>query len=109
MQQVMLCGCRYSLLLPLHRLWQKYTKDVLRCGQGALEEQLMQLDLHGCMLSIVRHRDARLVGQQGIVVRYSSAVYHLVSTADRLLRVPRLEDSEVRFRVSDSQVVSLKH
>ncbi len=102
------CTCRYSLLLPLHQLWQKYTRDVLRCEQGALKEQLMQLDLHGCLLRVVQHRDARLVGQQGIVVRYSGAVFHLVSGADKLFRVPRLQHTEVQFRVSDSQVVSLK-
>ena len=83
-------------------------REVLRCGQGALKEPLMQLDLHGCLLSVVQHRDARLVGQQGIVVRYSSAVFHLVSRDDRLLRVPWLQGTEVQFRVSDSQVVSLR-
>ena len=68
----------------------------------------MQTDLHGCLLSIVRHRDSRLVGLQGIVVRYSGAVFHVVSPADRLVRVPRAPDAEVQFRVSDKQVVSLR-
>lgn len=100
---------RYSQMLPVHALWQRYVGGVLRAaGPGGEAAALLQLDLHGCMIRIAQHRDARLVGVSGVVAKYSDAAFHVVSRDDRLHIVARLPGCEVQYQIDAKRVVSLQ-
>lgn len=103
------CGYRrYSHMVPVHRLWQQYVRDLLRCGQGSEEHLLLHMDLQGSHITVAHHRDGRLVGLVGIVLMYNDTVFHVVTPADRLTRVPRKPGCEVQIRIDAQRVVSLR-
>ena len=95
-------------MVPVHKLWQRYVRDLLRCGQGSEEQLLMQMELRGSHVTVAQHRDGRFVGQEGIVVRYNDTVFHVVTPTDRVIRVPRNPGCEVQFRIDARRVVSVK-
>lgn len=95
-------------MLPVHKLWQRYVRDLLSSGQGTEEHLLMQMDLRGSHISVAQHRDGRLVGLEGIVLKYSDTVFHVVTPANRLVRVPRLHNCDFRIRIDAQRMVSVR-
>ena len=78
-------------------------------ASGASKETAYQLDLHGCYLKVLKHPNAQLAGLEGIAVKASERNVHLVTKDDRYAVIPRSPGSELRYRVSNSDVVSLLH
>ncbi len=76
---------------------------------GVSEETAYQLDLHGCHLKVVKHPNAQLVGLEGIAVKASERNVHIVTKDDRHAVIARSPSSELQYRVSNSDVVSLLH
>lgn len=72
------------------------------------EEAALQLDLHGCLLTVKQHHNPQLVGKEGIVVRYGKHAFHVVSKEDRLHVVPRSKDCKFEFKVDRLRVILMK-
>jgi RNase P/RNase MRP subunit p29 len=99
------CVNRYERLAAIHEMWKQYTGEQLR-GASSAEEAVSQLDLHGSQLRVARHRNAQLVGAEGIVIGYNDGVFHLVSRQDKLIRVGRLAGCEFHIRL-DAQKIAI--
>lgn len=97
---------RIENLKPLNQRWEAYAREAMRSAANP-EDAASQLDLHGCWLAVKQHRNAQLIGEEGIVVRYSTQAFHIVSTRDRLRVLPRLKDCEFQVKLDQRQVVSL--
>ena len=74
---------------------------------GVSAETAFQLDLHGCHVKVAKHPNAQLVGLEGIAIKASERNVHIVTKDDRHAVIPRSPSSELRYRVSNSDVVSL--
>ena len=83
----------YSLFEAVHQLWRQYMAEFLeetrRSGRAAVEARLIKADFHGAKLTVVQSKAASLVGTTGIVVKETENVFHLVTKADRMARVPK--------------------
>ena len=89
-------------------MWREYITGVLSTS-GISEETAFTLDLHGCHLRVIQHPDAQLVGLDGIVVKASERSVQIVTKDDRHAVIPRSLGSELRYRLSNNDVVSLLH
>lgn len=95
---------RYDKWEVINRMWQQYAADALR-NAGSKEEAVMQLDLHGCQLKVVRHKNVQLAGVEGIVMVYNDSVFHIVTQQDRCMHVPRLKGCEWHIRLNTQHTV----
>lgn len=99
--------CRYDKLRSLNQQWELYAREAL-VRSANTEEVALQLDLHGCLLAVKRHRNPQLTGREGIVVRYTKHAFHIVSVEDRLHVVPCSRDCDFEFRVDHLRVAFKK-
>jgi RNase P/RNase MRP subunit p29 len=58
-------------------------------------------------MKVVQHTNAQLVGLDGIVVKASEHVVHVVTKDDRHVVVSRSQGSELTYRVGYDYVVSM--
>ena len=87
-------------------MWREYVTGVLGAS-GVSEETALTLDLHGCHLRVIQHPNPQLVGLEGIVVKGSERSVHIVTEDDRHAVIPRSLGSELHYRASNNDVVSL--
>jgi len=74
--------CTWSAFSKLRGLWEKYARALVKdAKRGDAETRLTRgLDLHGCVLKVVRHaRAPDLVGREGVVAFVSSRCLWLVA------------------------------
>jgi RNase P/RNase MRP subunit p29 len=74
--------CTWSAFSKLRGLWEKYARALVKdAKRGEAEARLTRgLDLHGCVLKVVRHaRAPDLVGREGVVAFISSRCLWLVA------------------------------
>lgn len=89
--QVSSASIRYSLLQPLHELWQQYFSRVVRdLSAPNISEILANADYHGALLEVVQCKDPRYVGVKGLVAQVTSRTMVVVDQQDRVHGVPRL-------------------
>merc|ERR1712087_1042719 len=80
---------------PLHEMWCEYAQKVIGSNGArpkALNQRVSTMDLHGCLVKIIRSKARRsFVGHEGIVVLVSKNRFGIVTTvpeANKLIIVP---------------------
>ena len=95
-------GLTYQTLLPLHRLWEGYMKDVLGATQytdfrtplildrrANLENALVRADYHGAFLRVVQSKCPSLVGKCGLVVQETLNTFVMMQADNRPATIPK--------------------
>ena len=94
------CHCRHADLAPLAAAWQQYAADfVTQHGHPAAK-----LDFHGCPGRISRSKDPMLLHTAGTILKATSAAWHVLSTADRVVVCPKAV-CDWTFQVSGQTMV----
>ena len=78
----------FAAMLPLHELWQQYAAEGMARNRN-VQRFLLNADLQGCYLKVEKSSTASLIGLTGIVVEETNTLFLLVSTVNRIRRVPK--------------------
>ena len=72
-------------MLPLHRLWLGYIRDVVSASSSLpVEQRLMKADYHGALVEVLRSERVETVGVRGIVLMEGQETLRLVTAEDRV-------------------------
>ncbi|GLC38964.1 hypothetical protein PLESTB_000466200 [Pleodorina starrii] len=105
----------YEAMLRVHELWLQYTQNLARSatatGAAAASSNsgagggtsAHAADLHGAMLTVVKHPNPQLVGATGVLLKRSSSSLHLVTPGDRV-RVIALKGCIAHYNVNGTTV-----
>eukprot|EP01026_Neomeris_dumetosa_P024185 TRINITY_DN20214_c0_g2_i1.p1 TRINITY_DN20214_c0_g2~~TRINITY_DN20214_c0_g2_i1.p1 ORF type:complete len:258 (-),score=23.20 TRINITY_DN20214_c0_g2_i1:36-809(-) len=92
----------------IHGIWLKYVQGVVAQNQGdSLLEKLYMVDIVGARVKVLSHKDVRLVGVEGIVVKCSSGKVHIVQQ-NGTDSVVGIDSCQIRIFLWESQVVDTK-
>merc|ERR1712087_635362 len=93
---------------PLHEMWCQYAQKVIGSNDKSrmeFNQSVSTLDLHGCLVKIIRSKARRsFVGHEGIVVLVSKNRFGIVTTvpaANKLIIVP-FDGTVLTFEVAGS-------
>lgn len=78
-------------LLPLHRLWEGYIRELVSSTpRDNLENALLRADYHGAILRIIQSRCPSMVGGEGLVIQETMQTFSLKSRDNKLLVLPKM-------------------
>ncbi|GAU99131.1 hypothetical protein RvY_10175 [Ramazzottius varieornatus] len=86
---------KYSLVESLHELWCGYMEETFRLSTlqpsqvSNTQEDLTKADYHGAMLKVLESPNSTLVGHEGIVVRETKNMFHIINRDDELKILPK--------------------
>lgn len=88
---------KYSLYVPLHRMWVSYMQDILGLGKSRGDgtlimgitpstagQQLVSADFHGAEVEVVRSRCVSRVGVRGIVVKDTKFTFEIITKGNEI-------------------------
>ncbi|XP_073913128.1 ribonuclease P protein subunit p29 isoform X2 [Castor canadensis] len=86
---------RYSLFLPLHKLWKQYIRDLCNglkpdTQPQMIQAKLLKADLHGALISVTKSKCPSYVGVTGILLQETKYVFKIITKEDRLKVIPKL-------------------
>ena len=84
---------RYRDCEVVHEAWREYIATAVNvAGKGGVAgaaRQLLQSDLHGALLQVVRARCPHHVGATGIVVQETVNAFRLITERDKVVMLPK--------------------
>jgi ribonuclease P protein subunit POP4 len=86
---------KFDLVEPLHELWCGYMEETFRLSSlqasqvSATQEDLTKADYHGAMLKVMASENPSLIGHEGIVVRETKNMFHIITRQDQLKILPK--------------------
>ncbi|XP_078688962.1 ribonuclease P protein subunit p29-like [Branchiostoma floridae x Branchiostoma belcheri] len=84
---------KYSLYVPLHKLWLQYIKDHLQLTPTSnltlLQKKMLKADVHGALVTVCKSRCPAYVGLTGIILQETKNVFKIITKEDKLKTVPK--------------------
>uniref|UniRef100_A0A7E4VC08 Ribonuclease P protein subunit p29 n=1 Tax=Panagrellus redivivus TaxID=6233 RepID=A0A7E4VC08_PANRE len=74
---------KYAEFVPLYDLWCGYFSQVL-ASAPRLDERLLKVDLHGCILVVCDSPNPSQIGVHGIVLHESKSTFQMLTKKDKL-------------------------
>ncbi|KAK9703878.1 RNase P/RNase MRP complex subunit, variant 2 [Basidiobolus ranarum] len=77
---------KYSLFVPLHKLWLQYMEELFGgSSPSVFSQKILKADFHGCLLTVVKSKCPYYIGISGILVQEKRNVFNIITQNDRLL------------------------
>ncbi|CEF65914.1 Ribonuclease P protein subunit p29 [Strongyloides ratti] len=93
-------GITYSVFLPIYKMWLEYFNNVMRSGNCKMDERLLKIDYHGCLLLVTHANNKCNVGVNGFVVHESRQTFQLVTKENKIKTIPK-KDTIFQFVVNN--------
>ncbi|OWA52048.1 putative Ribonuclease P protein subunit p29 [Hypsibius exemplaris] len=81
---------KFDLVKPLHDLWCGYMEQTFNLSGmtparvAVTQDDLTKADYHGALLKVMESPNASLIGLEGIVVRETRNMFHVITRQDKL-------------------------
>ena len=86
-------NAKYQDFLPLNYLHTQYLTSVLAKfvknsrSIESIQNEILKMDLHGCLLKVERSKVQNLVGLEGLVILESKFAFKIITKADKVVTV----------------------
>lgn len=93
----------YSVLFQVHELWVSYAQDVMKMYRRQ-EDAVLEMDMHGALLHVVRSRNPLWVGLEGLVLKDEKDTFAIVASFGRRSKVQK-KGTQFVMKVGDIRVL----
>uniref|UniRef100_A0A0K0ECH6 Ribonuclease P protein subunit p29 n=1 Tax=Strongyloides stercoralis TaxID=6248 RepID=A0A0K0ECH6_STRER len=90
----------YSMFLPIYKMWLEYFNNVICGGTCKIDERLLKIDYHGCLLLVSHANNKCNVGVNGFVVHESRQTFQLITKENKIKTIPK-KDTVFQFVVNN--------
>lgn len=93
----------YSVLFQVHELWLSYAQDAMNMYRRQ-EDAVLEMDMHGALLHVMRARNPLWVGLEGLVLKDERETFEIVSQTGRRSKV-RKKGTQFGMEIGDVKVL----